>query len=224
MGDDENRSTVLQRVERADLERAGDIDLGLSQNPTWLERGRLWANERLSKAQTQALEAKQQLHAAAASFLRSQENLQEEIERHQHWKSNIDAIRERVRGEFDAEEDERAIRRAERRKRLAEIEREAKKAEGELATIEAQIEADRRRREANPLGDSRPISTAEDIFRLRVEQILNHGSVGRFMPIADEYRTKLIVERGGEEQLTDDDRARIELIFELARRQQESKS
>jgi hypothetical protein len=183
----------------------------------------LWAHELITKAQRKVLAEKRLLNDEGVSFLRSQEHLQEAIERNHHWKANPHVIHDRVRDEFDAEEKERAIRRRERDKRWAQEDREAKAAEVELATFVARAEADKLRQNAPHSGGANKSETAEDIVRKQAKQILNHGSTGRFVPIAEEYRAELIDKRGGVEHLTDEDNERIELMFELAHHKQESK-
>lgn len=222
--DKQPQSTELQRADPTDVTRS--LDLGLVGTNTVFkdDRGRLWAQGLLLKAGQNALVSKREFNEQAISTLRSDEQLQEAIERSQHRKFQPDAIRSRVRDEFETEDDERSIRRAERQERLARQESAAREAHGKREAAEAQIEFDRRRREARLAGEVAPSVTAEDRFRQRAEQIARYGSTGRFMPIAVEWRAKLIVERGGEEHLTEEDLNRIELIFAEARRLEESKS
>ncbi len=211
--------------EPTDLARAGDIDLGIvgTHSPSLEARGKLWLYQLLFKAQEQTLAAKRKVNEEATLTLRSTEQLHEAIERTQHMRAKP-VIGDRVRDEFKVEEDERTIRQRERDERAADQDRKAKEAEAKRAAVEAQIELDRRRREARLAGEITPSLTAEDRFRQRAEQIAKYGSTGRFMPIAEELRAKLIAERGGEEHLTEEDLNKIELIFAEARRQEESKS
>lgn len=213
------------RSEQTDLARASDIDLGIvgTQTPSLEARGKLWLYQHLFSAQEKTLAAKRKVNEEAALTLRSLEPLHEAIERAQHIRANA-VIGDRVRDEFKAEEDERTIRQRERDERAADQDRKAKEAEGKRAAAEAQMELDRRRREARLTGEVAPSLTAENLFRQRAEQIAKYGATGRFMPIAEEMRLKLIAERGGEEHLTDEDLNRIELIFAEARRMDESKS
>jgi len=109
---------------------------------------------------------------------------------------------------------------------LAQAELAAAEAAAELEDRKIALEQQKRRREE--AGNKQPRTSsqqsAEDVFRAQAEQILQHGATGRFIPIAEEMRQKLIDERGGEENLTDADREHIELMFEHARRKEESKS
>lgn len=187
-------------------------------------RGRLWAIELLLKAQKRTAVAKREFNEEAIATLRSDEQLHEAMRRSQHWKQQPEVIAARAREDFETEADERAIRRAERQERLADQERARREAEGKLEATEAQIESEQRRRQARLTGDIAPPVSAEERFRQRAEQIVTYGSTGRFMPISEEWRIKLIAQRGGEEHLTDEDRERIELLFAEARRLEESKS
>ncbi len=223
---DGGQSSALQRAQPTEAARSRGIGLGLlgTHHFSADERGRLWAYERLFKARTKTLAANTEVNEATIAALRSDEQLHEAFERTIHLQDNPDEIRARVREEFQAEDDERAIRRAERQRRRAEHERGATEAAGKQEATTAQIEFDRRRREARLAGEVPPSLTAEDRFRQRAEQIAKYGSTGRFMPIAEEMRATLIAQRGGEEHLTDEDLDRIELIFAEARRQEESRS
>lgn len=219
-------SATPQRAEHSNASLAHGMDLGLlGTNPISANsRGRLWALEVMLKAHQKVLGAKRQFNEEAIATLRSDEHLQQEIQRTQHWKQDPHAIPDRVREEFEIEADERKIRREERRERLAQQERATKEADGKREAAEAQIEVDRRRRDVRLLGQEKPRETAEDQFRRQAEQILKLGASGRFLPIAEQCRADLIAERGGVEHLTEADHERLELIFQLAQRQEESKS
>ena len=171
------------------------------------------------------LAAKETRNEAAAAFLKSEEHLQEEVERNRHWKSNIGVIQDRVRAEFNAEDDARRINRLETDARLSELELQAAEARDALEAGMDKIEANRQRRQQKRSQEPKtdPKDKAEEAFRRDAEQILNYGAAGKYMGIAEEYRAKVIKERGGEQNLTYEDKERIELVFELARRHQESK-
>ena len=216
---------ALERGAPADLASAGDINLGLAGTltPSMGVRGKLWLHELMFKSQENALAAQRKTLEEAAANLRAQEKFAVEAERARHLRAKP-VIAERVRDEFKAEVEERTISQRERDQRSADEHRKAKEAQAKRKSAIAQIEFDKRRREVRLLGEEKPKETAEEQFRREAEQILKFGVTGRFGPIAEQCRVALIAERGGVEHLTEDDKERLELIFALAQRQEESKS
>ena len=215
-----------QRTEDANASLAHGIDLGLlGTTPlSTSSRGKLWALETMLKAHEKVLTAKRSFNEEAIATLRSDEKLQEAYRRTQHWRHDSDAIAARVTDEFKAEADERQLRQKERDERAAEQERKTIIALTQQATAKAEAEVSRRRHEARLLGEVKPKETPEEKFRREAEQILEFGVSGRFGPIAHQCRVALIAKRGGEEHLTEEDHERLEFIFALAQRQEESKS
>lgn len=219
--DEQERPT---RLTRGDLAQAGDIPLDASGVSTWRERGRLRAHERLAAAQTAVARAKEKLNTAIAAYLESQQAVHEQFERNELWHANIDVVRRRIQDEYDAEDHQRAVRRLERQLELAEAEQRAAEAEAQLEATQARLDAEKQRRDEKKNGQHAPKRPSrEDSFRQEAELIKEHGVSGRFLPIAEAIRQELIAARGGEEYLTEEDRERIERIFALARRYEESK-
>jgi hypothetical protein len=141
---------------------------------------------------------------ALGENLRAQTNLQRAIIESEEW--NEEAERKRIRTQYTIEDMEfdAAIER-----RRHELEMEARQRELE-------------RNPPTPHKPKRDKSQRND-FRTEAENILRHGNAGPHLREAKTAVDALIEERGGEHNLTDDDRARIEMLYEVARRKDFSK-
>lgn len=216
---------ALERRVPTDLASAGDIDLGLTGTltPSLAMRGKLWLYELMFKSQVNVLAAQRKTLEEAAANLRAQEKFAVEAERARHLRANP-VIADRVRNEFKVEKEERKISQRVRDQRSADEHRKATEAQRTRDSAIAQTELDKRRREARRLGEDKPKETAEEQFRRQADLILKVGAAGRFVSIAEQLRADLIKERGGLEHLTEEDRDRLDRIFVLAQRLEESKS
>lgn len=196
-----------------------DLRLDTPGAITLLDRITLYRREVLFKAQAAVARAFADFQRATKDASTAQRELEEELIHNQEWDGDV--VRRRYAAQY-REEDARL----EHDVRLADLERqeelEAKEYALELARASRAAARTAAAREEAPTDRVKP--SAEDLFRAEAEQIMKHGFSGKFMGIAAEFREQLIKERGGEENLTDEDRERIEQVFALARRKQESKS
>jgi len=177
--------------------------------PTFFERIRAYGNRKYYEARKAEIEAHTGMTDALGDNLRSRRGLQCEVVESEEWDEERE--RERIRATY-AREDIELNESLEEAKHEAELARLRREEELKQAKQRGKVKQQR------PSGPSRL-----ERFREDIEQLMETGTLGSFMAIAEEYRQELIAERGGEEHLTEKDKENIELAFEHARRCQESK-
>jgi len=174
--------------------------------PTVFERLRAYRNRKYYESRQAEIEGHTGMTEALDENLRARGNLQRRMIESEEWDEERE--RKRIRAEYALEDIE-----------LDESLKQTKH-EAELARLrrEAELQQAQQPKQRRPSGPSHL-----ERFRDEIEQLMETGTLGSYMAIAEEYRRKLIEERGGEEYLTEEDRRRIELAFEIARRREESK-
>jgi hypothetical protein len=167
-------------------------------------RMRAHADRKYYESRTAEVKAHTDMTHALGENLRAQTNLQGAILESEEWNEDIE--RKRIRTEY-AIEDMDLDAALERRRH------------------ELEMEARQRELERNPPKPHKPNrdKPQRNDFRTEAENILRHGNAGPHLREAKAAVDALIEERGGEHNLTDDDRAHIEMLYEVARRKDFSK-
>lgn len=217
-GDEDQKATAAKRGEIIHPER--DLRLDAPGPVTFLDRLVLYRREVVLRAQAAVARAYADVQRQTKEASKEQRALEEELIHNEQW--NPEVVRKRYERMYQAEDEE-----IEHNHRLGQLRRqdELEEREHQLENARRRREIERKQLERQAQGGAKRSSraTAEDAFRQEAEQIMEHGVSGRFLPIAEEFRQQLIHKRGGEEYLTDEDKERIERVFEAARRREESK-
>ena len=112
------------------------------------------------------------------------------------------------------------------RLRIATQESEILDLKNEIEKLELQKKLEQLRNQPKPTtksGPKPPRESFESKFRRQAKDTLQHGDVGLAMKVAREVIDELIAERGGEENLTDEDLENIAFLKAEALRRDESK-
>jgi hypothetical protein len=206
MGKDDNaeREKLPAKTEIVERSRS-QVELPAAPRgmPNIVERMRSYADRKYYGARTAEIEAHTGMTHALGENLRARTDLQRTMIESEEW--NEDVERKRIRTQY-ALEDMELDAAVERRKH--ELDMEARQREAE--------------RNPPPHKHNRDKSRRND-FRAEAENILRHGNAGPHLREAKAAVDALIEERGGDHNLTDDDRTHIEMLYEVAQRKDFSK-
>lgn len=209
--DDDTEDDTANSKRDLPKEKSSELSLPATPRglPTFFERLRAYGNRKYYEGRKAEIEAHTGMTDALGANLRSRRDLQCEIVESEEWDEERE--RRRIRTQYALEDID------------LEEQLEKRKHEREMARLRREDE--RKQQEQAPKAKRRRTSGLSDLerFREEIEQLMETGTLGSYMAIAEEFRQRLIEERGGEEYLTEEDKRRIELAFEIARRRQESK-
>lgn len=172
--------------------------------PNFIERIRSVADKKYYQFKADEINAHTNMTNALRENLQARDGLKQAIVESEEWNEQLE--RKRIRTTYEIEDMELDANLERRKHELA------------LDAHRRQVEYDRL---VNPPKSEKP---RKKDFRAEAEEMLKYGNAGPNLRAAHQVIEELIKERGGEDKLTEEDRERIELLIETARRKDMGKS